>query len=43
MISLVESEKGVIDPRVEEDMSLDIFEMTNTNDPTMELVNRKLV
>ncbi len=41
---LVESERGVVDQRVEEDMSLDIFEMTtNTSDPTMELVNRELL
>ncbi len=41
---LVESERGVIDQRVEEDMSLDIFEMTtNTSDPTMELVKRELL
>jgi hypothetical protein len=41
---LVESEKNVVDPRVEEDKSLDIFEMTtNTSDPTTELVNRKLL
>jgi hypothetical protein len=32
---LVESERGVVDPRVEEDMSLDIFEMiASTSDPT---------
>jgi hypothetical protein len=32
---LVESERGVVDQRVEEDMSLDIFEMTaSTNEPT---------
>jgi len=37
---LVESKRGVVDQRVEEDMSLDIFEMTtNTNESTMELVN----
>jgi len=38
---LVESEKGVVDERVEKDMSLDIFEMsTNTSEPTTELVNK---
>ncbi len=36
--SLVEYEK------VEEDMSLDIFEMTiNTSEPIIELINRKLL
>jgi hypothetical protein len=41
---LVEYERGVVDQRVEKDMSLDIFEMTtNTNEPTMELVNRELL
>ncbi len=41
---LVESEKGVVDERVEKDMSLDIFEMsTNTSEPTTELVNRDLL
>jgi hypothetical protein len=41
---LVESERGVVDQRVEEDMSLDIFEMiANTNEPTMELINRELL
>ncbi len=37
---LVEFERGVVDQKVEEDMSLDIFEMTNnTNESTMELVD----
>jgi len=41
---LVEFERGVVDQRVEEDMSLDIFEMTTgTNGPTMELVNREFL
>jgi hypothetical protein len=40
----VDSEKGVVDERVEEDMNLDIFEMiTNTSEPTTELVNRELM
>jgi hypothetical protein len=40
---LVESERGVVDPRLEEDMSLDIFEMTiSTSEPTIELVNKEL-
>ncbi len=40
---LVESKKGVVNPRVEED-SLDIFEMTtNTSDPTTQLVNKELL
>jgi hypothetical protein len=41
---LVEFERGVVDQRVEEDRSLDIFERTtNTNEPTTKLVNRKLL
>jgi len=41
---LVKSERGVVDQRVEEDKSLDIFEMiTSTSGPTMELVNRELL
>jgi hypothetical protein len=41
---LVESKRGVVDQRVEKDMSLDIFEMTtSTNDPTTKLVNRELL
>jgi hypothetical protein len=41
---LVESKRGVVDERVEEDRSLDIFEMTtNTSEPITELVNRKLL
>jgi uncharacterized protein YktA (UPF0223 family) len=39
---LVERERGVVDQRVEEDMSLDIFEMiTSTSESTIDLVNRK--
>jgi hypothetical protein len=35
---LVEFERGVVDERVEEDKSLDIFEIiTNTSEPTTEL------
>ncbi len=42
--TLVESKRGVVDERVEEDRSLDIFEMTtNTSEPITELVNRKLL
>jgi hypothetical protein len=41
---LVEYERGVVDQRVEEDRSLDIFEMTtNTSEPTMKSVNRELL
>jgi hypothetical protein len=41
---LVEYERGVVDQKVEEDKSLNIFEMTtNTSEPTMELVNRELL
>ncbi len=41
---LVEFERGVVDQRVEEDRSLDIFEMTtNTNVPIMKLVNKELL
>jgi hypothetical protein len=41
---LVEYERGVVDQRIEEDRSLDIFEMTtNTSEPTTELVNRELL
>jgi hypothetical protein len=41
---LVEYERGVVDQKVEEDMNLDIFEMTtNTSEPSMELVNKKLL
>jgi len=41
---LVESKMGVIDQRVEEDTNLNIFKMTtNTNEPTMELVNKELL
>ncbi len=42
--TLVEYERGFVDQKVREDMSLDIFEMiTSTSEPTMELVNRKLL
>jgi hypothetical protein len=41
---MIESKGGVVDERVEKDMSLDIFEMTtNTSEPTTELVNRELL
>ncbi len=41
---LVEYERGVVDQRVEEDMSFDIFEMTtNISEPTIELVNKELL
>jgi hypothetical protein len=41
---LVEFERGVVGQKVEEDMSLDIFEMTtSTSEPTIELVNRELL
>jgi hypothetical protein len=41
--TLVEYERGFVDQKVREDMSLDIFEMiTNTSEPTMELVNKEL-
>jgi hypothetical protein len=41
---LVEFERGVVDQRIEEDRSSDIFEMTtNTSEPTIELVNRELL
>jgi len=41
---LVEFEKGVVDQRVEEDMSLDIFEIiVSTSELAMELVNKKLL
>jgi hypothetical protein len=41
---LVEYERGVVDQRIEEDRSLDIFEMTtNTSEPTTKLVNRELL
>jgi hypothetical protein len=39
---LVEFERGVVDQKVEEDMSLDIFEMTtNTSEPSMKLINKE--
>jgi hypothetical protein len=41
---LVEFEKGVVDQRVEEDRSLDIFEMTtNISELTTRLVDKKLL
>jgi len=41
---LVESKRGVVDQKVEKDMSLDIFEMiTNTSEPSMKLINRELL
>jgi hypothetical protein len=41
---LVEIKRDVVDEKVEEDMNLDIFEMTiNTREPKMEVVNRKLL
>jgi hypothetical protein len=41
---LVEFEKGVVDQKVEEDMSLDIFEMTtNTSEPSIKLINIKFL
>jgi len=41
---LVKSKWGVVDQRVEEDKSLDIFEMiTSISEPTMELVNREFL
>jgi hypothetical protein len=40
----LESKRGVVDERVEEDKSLDTFEMTtNIGEPKMELVNRELL
>jgi len=40
---LVEFERGVVDQRVEKDMSLDIFEMiANISEPITKLVNRKV-
>jgi energy-converting hydrogenase A subunit M len=41
---LIESKRGVVDQKVEEDMSLDIFEMiTNTSEPSMKLINREFL
>jgi hypothetical protein len=41
---LVESKRGVDDQRVEDDMNLDIFELTtNSSEPTTKLVNKKLL
>ncbi len=42
--SLVESRRGVVDQRVEEDKNFDIFEMiANISEPTTKLVNRELL
>ncbi len=44
MHPLVGYERDVVDERVEEDMSLNIFEMTtSTSEPTMELVNSEFL
>jgi len=41
---LVESRRGVVDQRVEEDRNFDIFEMiANISEPTTKLVNRELL
>jgi len=41
---LVEFARDVVDQSVEEDMSLDIFEMVaNTSEPTTKLVNKELL
>jgi len=41
---LVEFERGVVDQRVEEDVSLDIFEIIiDTSELAMELVNKQLL
>jgi hypothetical protein len=41
---LVESRRGVVDQRVEEDKNFDIFEMiANISEPTTKLVNRELL
>ncbi len=41
---LVEYERGVVDQRVEKDMSLHIFEITAiTNEPPTKLVNKELL
>jgi hypothetical protein len=41
---LVESKRHVVEQEVEEDKSLDIFEMTiSTSEPTIELVNKQLL
>jgi hypothetical protein len=41
---LVEFARDVVDQRVEEDMSLDIFEMVaNSSGPTAKLVNKELL
>jgi len=41
---LVEFERDIVDEGIEKDNSLDIFEMiTNTSEPTMELINIKLL
>jgi hypothetical protein len=41
---LVKFKRGIVDQRVEEDRSLDIFEMTNkTNEPTTKLIVKELL
>jgi hypothetical protein len=41
---LFEYERGVVDQKVEEDKSFDIFEITtNISEPTTKLVNRELM
>ncbi len=41
---MIEYEGGVVDERVEKDMSLCIFEMTtNASEPTTRLVNKELL
>jgi len=41
---LVESKRGLVDQRVENDNSLDIFEMiANTSEPPLELISRELL
>jgi len=41
---LVESERGVVDQRVEKNNNLDIFEMiVNTSEPTTKLINKELL
>ncbi len=41
---LVESKRGIVDQRFEEDNSLDIFEMTiSKNEPTTKLINKKFL
>jgi hypothetical protein len=41
---LVESERGIVDQRFEEDNNLDIFEMTTSkSEPTTKLINKELL